>query len=476
MAGPKLISARLVAWQVLNRFDPRRDYAGQVLNELLPQTQEKQRATDLVFGTIRNRAAIDAAIEVFSGRRVRRIQTDILNVIRIAVYELAYNPQTPDYSIVNEAVENARAVAGEKQTSFVNAVLRGLARHITTRDAELIMTSARRTLPQNLTSGCQFDADFLPDPQTSPTEYLSTCFSLPGWLVANWLGEYGFETASKICLASNRKPSIYIRPNSLKTTIEQLDQLLQQGGIDSEVASHDALAWLADREMIRLKSLQAVENLPGFAEGLFTVQDLSASQAVNLLNPQRDLAILDMCAAPGVKTTQLAESTGDSAGIIATDIDSERLEKVRENITRLGIKSITCVAYDQLPGDSQFDAILLDVPCSNTGVLARRVEARYKLDPRKVQELAVIQSDLLDKVALILKPGGKICYSTCSIQQIENTTIVQNFLRQNPSFELETENLILPSAEQFDHDGGYVAILHKTANTTGGPNKNGSRL
>jgi 16S rRNA (cytosine967-C5)-methyltransferase len=98
----------MVAWQVLNRFDPKRDYAGQLLNELLPQTQEKQRATDLVFGTIRNRAAIDAVIEVLSGRRVRRIQTDILNVIRIAVYELAYNPQTPDYSIVNEAVENPR--------------------------------------------------------------------------------------------------------------------------------------------------------------------------------------------------------------------------------------------------------------------------------------------------------------------------------------------------------------------------------
>jgi 16S rRNA (cytosine967-C5)-methyltransferase len=221
--------------------------------------------------------------------------------------------------------------------------------------------------------------------------------------------------------------------------------------------------------MIRLTGPQAIGALPGFDEGLFTVQDLSASQAITILNPQQGWAILDMCAAPGVKTTQLAEVTGDSARIIATDIDSERLKRVQENVTRLGIKSVTTVVYEQLFGNSQFsilnsklDAVLLDVPCSNTGVLARRVEARFRITPAKIEELAKVQTELLNKTATLIKTGGKICYSTCSIQRAENEERVRDFLAHNPAFQLESEKLILPSAELFDHDGGYVAVMWKT--------------
>lgn len=477
MADGKLKSARAIAIEVLNRCDPKKDYAGAMLERLLHETGQRQRATDLLFGTLRSRRAIDTVIAAFSGRPVERIQGRLLNIIRVGVYELLHCPSTETYAVVNEAVESAKTVAGKKQTGFVNAVLRQVIRHISNRQVPLLEANARRTLPQTPSTGCQFDTDFLPDGKASPVEYLSTVFSLPEWLVGDWLAEFGEDSTRQICFASNRRPSIYIRPNTLRTTTAALAEKLRQAGIELEICIDDSI--------IRIRSLRVgagpraclgqphgVAPTPGFAEGELTVQDLTASHAVRMLNPQPDWTILDLCAAPGTKTTQLAEVTGDSATITATDIDSGRLEKVKENVTRLGIKSVDVVPYEELLSSqsgilySKFDSVLLDVPCSNTGVLAKRVEARYRISPEAIGGLAGIQAELLRAAAKMVKPHGRICYSTCSIQRCENGELVRDFLKENPGFELESEDLTLPSAENFDHDGGYAAILVKIENDT----------
>ncbi len=464
-------SARSLAIDVLNRTDPRREYAAPILNNLLDQTTEKQRATDLVFGTIRNRSAIDTVITAFSSRPTERIPDRLLNIIRLAAYELIYRPQTPDYSIVNEAVENTKAMAGKKQVGFVNAVLRNITRQIAHRQIPLTDADIKAALPQTPSTGCVFNTAFMPDPQSRPADYLSTAFSLPMWLITDWLEEFGFERTRNICFASNRRPSIYLRANSLKTTTQDLAQKLQQGDIESDVVP-EAL-------MIRFKSASAITELPGFADGLFTVQDLTASQAVRMLDPQPGWTILDLCAAPGVKTTQLAEIAGGSAQILATDINPDRLKRIEENTARLGIGNIEIIGYEDIERRIRlwrklgpFDAVLLDVPCSNTGVLAKRVEARYRLNPGAIEELAQTQSQLLRQTASMIKTGGKICYSTCSIQKNENSERIADFLQQNDNFKLESERLILPSAQtsvqevaceknpvEFDHDGGYVAII-----------------
>ncbi|UCE48020.1 MAG: methyltransferase domain-containing protein, partial [Phycisphaerales bacterium] len=444
------------AVQVLNRCDPERNYAGPVLDKLLGNTEQRQRATDLVFGTLRNRRAVDTVVATFSGRPIQRISPHLLNIIRVGVYELVYAPATEEYAIVNEAVEHTKAVTGKKQAGFVNAVLRQVLRHIKERHVPLGHTGARRTLPQTLAAGCEFDTDFLPDRQNAPGGYLSVVFSLPGWLVADWLGEFGQARTLQICAASNRRPSIYIRPNLLKTTPQELVEKLTAADIETEIV---------DEAMIRLRSPKAVGNLPGFAEGEFTVQDITASQSVRLLNPRPDWTILDLCAAPGVKTTQLAEATTDSARIVATDIDARRLEMVKENVARLGIRNVQIIPYEEMLNsqfsilNSRFDAVMLDVPCSNTGVLAKRVEARYRVSPKAVQALVQTQGELLRNAVKMIRPQGRICYSTCSIQNSENTGLVSNFLRENPTFELESESLVLPSAEGSDCDGGYTAIL-----------------
>ena len=440
---------------VLSGFDPKKTYAAPILNKLLGQTEQKQRATDLVFGTIRNTRAIDMVIAKLADCPVQRIPAKLLGIIRTAAYELIYSPQTGEHSVVNEAVENAKKIAGKKQTGFVNAVLRQLARHIKNRQIPLSDADVKRTLPQTLSAGCEFDVDILPELKASPADYYSKAFSLGKRLIADWLAEFGTERTRQICFGSNRRPSIYLRPNTLKTTTEDLAEKLRQADIDSEI--------LPDESMLRIKSPRAVTKLPGFAEGLFTVQDLTASNAVRLLRPQRDWRILDLCAAPGAKTTQLAELTGDMATIIATDIDKARLKQVQENLARLGINSVSVVAYENLEKVAAeigpFDAVLLDVPCSNTGVLAKRPEVRYRINPSAITKLTKIQGELLGQAVTMIKPSGKICYSTCSIQKEENSELAKQFLQKNRRLKLESELLTLPSAEGFDHDGGYAAVI-----------------
>jgi len=502
-------SAREVAAETLRQCDPARDYAGPILDHLLDQTDEKQRATDLVYGTIRNLLAIDAVIAHFAGRRPNRIAPPLLSIIRVGIYELAYSPATPVYSIVNEAVNNARKAGGQKQTGFVNAVLREVVRHIANREAPLAASNPRRTLIRQSDAGCEFDRGFLPDPAASLAEYLSVCFSLPQWLVCDWLDTFGPEQTRRICLGSNRKPSLYIRVNLLRTTAQELLTRFEQAGIQAEPVpvgwavptdspegdstAEDAkarggndirsisanepversVAKTGDQQamvgrahpmspaMLRLTGPHAVTELPGFAEGQFTVQDLSASQAIRALQPQPGWTILDLCSAPGTKTAQIAEMTQDSATILATDIDPKRLERVQENIARLGLKSVTVVPHAQLEQQARgpFDAVVLDVPCSNTGVLARRVEARFRVRPEAVKDLAATQRSLLDKAAALVKPGGQICYSTCSIQRTENQEVIQSFLATDNRFDLAHEQLLLPSPAPFDHDGAYTAIL-----------------
>jgi 16S rRNA (cytosine967-C5)-methyltransferase len=455
MPGSAPRSARSIAVEVLDRFDARRDYAAVILDRLLDQTDEKQRATDLVFGTIRNLVAIDTVVSELSGRPTKRIQRRLLNIIRVGAYELLYHPETPDYSIVNEAVNTARRLGASKQTGFVNAVLRGIIRHIVSRDTALSQSPPARTLVRTPLAGCELDTDVLPD---SLPEYLSMCFSLPVWLVGEWIEQFGPEAARQVCLASNRRPSLYVRVNPLQTTVAALLEQFQENGIETEAAP---LAGTGSTASLRVLGPHSVTSLPGFAEGWFTVQDISASRAVRALDPQPNQAILDLCAAPGTKTTQLAELTQDAATIVATDVDTKRLERVRENVSRLGVASVNVVPYAQIaesePGS--FDAVLVDAPCSNTGVLARRVDVRLRITPESVAELTKTQRSLLDKAATLVKPTGRIGYSTCSIQKAENTDVVHAFLEVHPQFELADEELILPSAEFPDHDGAYVAVL-----------------
>jgi 16S rRNA (cytosine967-C5)-methyltransferase len=456
-------TARSIAAETLCEAERHREFAGEILKRY-PKLTERQRATDLVFGVIRNRRVIDIVIERFSSFLIVRVPEKILSILRVGIYELIYCPQTPEYAIVDEAVEYAKSVANAKQAGFVNAVLRQTLRHIMDRQKVSESYLPSNIVPQTIHTGCQFSVELFPDRNTLPVEYLSIAFSLPGWLVKHWIGEYGQEKTDQICFASNRRPSIYLRLNLLRTTVEELVEMLRGGGLDCETVS--------EINMIKLNSPGVISNLPGFEEGLFTVQDISASMVVRTLQPEPGWAILDLCSAPGTKTTQFVEMTGGKATIIATDIDGKRLEMVKENVSRLGFAGkITVIEFhaidEYLQNQGGFDCVLVDAPCSNTGVLARRPEVRHRISQRDIKELTKVQYGLLNKAVEMLNPRGVLCYSTCSIQPEENGLLVRQFLERNAGFELKAEKLTLPFVEGYDYDGGYVAVLAHIAGDAG---------
>ena len=458
MAKDQAKSPRQIAMGVLNRFNLRNgNNIRELLEKDIQKTSKPAQATDICFGVIKNCLIIDKIISQLSEVPKERISRKVLNILRIAVYELIFTSIDAEYAIVNEAVKLTRFVSGERSVGFVNAVLRKTCRSIADRNAVLKNSDIKKTVPKTALLGCELTFDILPDPKVEQAGFLSTAFSLPAWLIQQWLNDFGYEKTSLICFASNRRSSIYLRPNTLKISAEELLKKLKAENINCEL--------ITSADMIILKSPGRISALPGFREGLFSVQDITASTTVRTLAPEKGQTILDLCSAPGGKTTQIAEITNDAATIIATDINNDRLKKVTQNYDRLGINSVKIMNYDKIDSIlskiGNIDAVLLDVPCSNTGVLAKRCEARYRITQKKIEDLTKIQIQLLKKTAPIIKDAGKICYSTCSILKQENSQLIKRFLETKTDFVLEEENLILPSAQKPDRDGGYTAILIK---------------
>ncbi|RKY10114.1 MAG: hypothetical protein DRP56_01695, partial [Planctomycetota bacterium] len=385
-----------------------------------------------------------------------RVKPSQWNLLRIGVYELVYAPKTADYAILNEAVQLARQAGSKKGAGFINAVLRNVQRAIEDRQTTPEAKRIRRMVPQTPESGCLFNDAIMPDPDTEAVQYFSVAFSIPQPLIAEWLKTFGKEKTRAICFASNRSPSVIAQPNTLHTTtVDWIDQLG-----DEDIAIEQR----ADE--FRIRRGGKINTSRRWREGLFFIQDTTAANAIKTLSPTPDWTVLDVCAAPGGKCMASAVRMRDKGVILASDADAERLKKVRENAQRMRLQSIEIVPPSRLEQTVQklkrLDAIVLDVPCSNTGVLARRVEARWRWTPEAVANLRRTQQQLLHQAAALAHRKTKILYSTCSIQPEENGEQIQAFLTQHNRFTLLTEKLTLPalqSPDAFDHDGGYAAVL-----------------
>jgi 16S rRNA (cytosine967-C5)-methyltransferase len=449
-------SPRQAAWEVLNHFNAAKHNSAELIEKFGGKISNRAALVDIVFGVIRNFTFIDHLIAQGSTQSIKNIPKKLLNCLRIAVYELVFTGQA-DYAIVNEAVNLAKKIGSKKAGGFVNAVLRKIGSSIKNKTVDLNGAESQKILPISPEVGCEFNIDILPNANKHKAQYLGIAFSLPQWLVEQWLEEFGVEKTKNICFASNRRPSVYARPNKLKLTAEELLNILKGQDIDCELVEQ--------HKMVKLNRPGNVAELESFRAGLFTIQDITSSSIVPLLNPQLGWKVFDICAAPGTKTTQIAEHISDKGLVIATDKDSSRLVMVDENVQRLGITSIKTMSYDVfLKESSQLepaDAVLLDVPCSNTGVMAKRPEVRLRLNKKQIEELAKIQIGLIEQACGLVKKGGKICYSTCSILSQENKGVVEGFLAGVKGFKLESQHVFLPSAEDFDCDGGFTAILIK---------------
>jgi len=456
MSAPRILTARSAAWKALNLCTVSKHDTAEVLSRLLGRTDRPAQATDIVFGVIRHRGTIDHILKKCSSLDSDRVKPSQWNLLRISVYELVYASKTADYAILNEAVQLARQTGSKKGAGFINAVLRNVQRAIEDRQSLLNAKHLRRTVPQTPESGCLFNDNLLPDPAKEVIPYFSVAFSIPQPLIAEWLKAFGTERTKAICFASNRSPSIILQPNMLWTTMADLAEKLQEEGVLNECLN----------DMIRIRGTGRINTGCAYLDGLFFIQDATAANAIKTLLPKSDWTVLDMCAAPGGKCMASAIRMRDKGVILASDVDAKRLAKVRENAKRMRLQSIEIVPQSRLEQTvrklKRLDAIVLDVPCSNTGVLARRVEARWRWKPESVESLRTIQQGLLRQAARLARPKTKILYSTCSIQPEENSGQIRAFLSQHNRFTLLTEKLTLPflkTPDAFDHDGGYAAVL-----------------
>jgi 16S rRNA (cytosine967-C5)-methyltransferase len=449
---------RQIAAEILLQRRPGGDFTEGLLERALAKaglaTVDRALCQELVYGVVRWQAALDWLIARKTDAREQK--PGLQNLLRLGLYQIFWLDRIPDHAAVHETVNLARQSGFDSQTGFVNAVLRGYLRE---HDATKQLLAGLKT--------------------TQP----ALGWSHPEWLVARWQKRWGAEKTAQLLEWNNTPPKTFARVNRLKFRRDELYESQisdnQSGTRTAHPSEDDCLdtlreKWRAEgvesdsfrREpleedlVFELKSHPSLASLDSFRQGWFYIQDPSTLLAPALLGAQPGETILDFCAAPGGKTTFLAQLMNNQGRIVAQDISGERLKLIRENCQRLGV---TCVepilssAFRLQP--SAFDRILVDAPCSNTGVMRRRVDSRWRIQPEEILRLQQTQLALLEQAAARLKAGGVLVYSTCSLEPDENQEVVNRFLYQHTGFKLESERELLPFVDHVD--GAFVARLER---------------
>jgi len=389
--------------------------------------------TTLVLGVLRRRGTLDAILACYSTRRLGLLKTATRAVLRAGLYELLYMDDSPAHAVVHAAVESAKQLGRPQDLGFVNALLRGI--HRAVRKVALSeATDLRRALPREQFAW-YFPRSVFPDRNHDPVAFLAARGSTAPWIARRRLEELGFDRALRCLDLQASTPPTFLRPAPGRK--EAVRAALRAAEITVRDGPHEALLALPPTER-----LGPVFELCGAD---IVVQDAVASQVAPFLAPEPGWRVLDYCAAPGGKATHLAQL---GAEVTAWDLSPERLERVAENAERLGLRNVTCAAPE-----GEYDAVLVDAPCSNTGVLARRPEARWRVKERHLTNLVERQRKILREAAGFARPGGVVVYSTCSLEPDENRLVAEAC----PGLTLETDRTCYP--DESAGDGGYMARL-----------------
>ncbi len=430
------LEARNAAWEVL-QLVAAGAYADVALERVLQKRKlkplDKRLVMELAYGAIRRRFFLDSWID-YLGRVSACKQPPLLRwLLHVGLYQIFYMERIPMTAAVNTTVELIKLTKLEKLAPVVNGILR----------------SAIRSKEQGIE---------LPLPVNS-AEILAQAESLPIWLseqIICWRGE---KEAEKIAKAFNQTPPFDIRVNRLRITPDELLRQFLAVDIDCKKIEGCPYGLQVSPNSVELR------NWPGYAEGQWCVQDRSAQWVAPLLDPQPGDQVLDACAAPGGKTTHLVELMGNTGEVWAVDRSPSRLKRFMDNATRLGMNSLNILSADSArllnkrpDWEKYFQRILLDVPCSGLGTLARHPDARWRISPEQIDELVIVQTKLLEGLLPLLSPGGRIVYSTCTIHPKENINQIEQFLSRHPELILLEEKQTWPDLDR-GGDGFYAASL-----------------
>jgi 16S rRNA (cytosine967-C5)-methyltransferase len=491
-----MTTARQAAADILARSHARAGFASELIDEQLNRVAfanpaDRGFVTQLVFGVLRRKGTLDALLTPFIRTPLHAVQPRVWDVLHLGAFQLLFLTHVPKHAAVHETVKLAEYVGSLQAKGFVNGVLRRVSELVTDEFTDRPGADAvpfgmgphhptpfpSEPLPPTpspkrgggekprpasfspplLGEGLLYrrlTRPILPDPATSPDAYLAAACSWPKWLANRWLERYGPDECARLGFWFNSPPPLWIRVNKLHNDRETYRLRLAAALIDAEPGEHP--------QSLRLIEHQSIRDLPGYADGDFTVQDHSAMLVASAVAPQPGMRILDLCSAPGGKTTHLAELMDNRGTIAACDIDAKRLATVTALCQRLGVKDTETVLLkeNEEPPSGPYDAALVDVPCSNTGVLGRRPEVRWRLKPTEFEHLIRLQTRLLFQAIDRVKPGGVIVYSTCSIEPDENEGVVKAVRRGIKGLAVEAEHHAIPGRPA---DGGYWARLRKPA-------------
>lgn len=384
------------------------------------QKQERAFLGRLVTGTIERKLELEYIINSCSKTKVRKMKPLIRTALLMGTYELYYMDGVPDSATCNEYVKLAKKRGFAGLSGFVNGVLRTIARGK--------------------------DSLIIEDPAIS--------YSMPQWIFDMWQADYGCEQAQAICQGFFEKEDLCIRVNENKISREALIKLFEEAGIK-------AVAEESLDSAIYLSGYDSVTGLPGFEEGLFYVQDYSSQLVCQLAEIQPDDQILDMCAAPGGKAIHAA-ALASQGHVLARDLTQAKVDLINENIARVGADNIDTQVWDatveepeQLEG---YDLVIADLPCSGLGIIRKKPDIKYNQTPESLQELEALQAKILDVAAGYVRHGGKLSYSTCTINRGENDGQVAAFLTRHPDYEIADSRQLLPDDK---HDGFYICVMKR---------------
>ena len=416
-ARKKPVPARELALQVLVTTESRSAYSDRLLETRLREAalspEEAHLVTALVQGTLRQRGTLDHHLSTFARENWNGLPAWIKAALRLGAYQLLFMDRIPASAAVDESVELAKKYGHPGTAGLANAILRRLARG---------------------------ERAPFPDPGLSPVEYLSASRSHPRWIVERWVARYGIEEAGRMLEANNEEPSVTVRPSLARAPVDDILDRLRSEGFKPEPAPNGGLVWIVRGGFVPSRS-------PAFREGLISLQDEAEAAVVPILAPEPGETILDFCAAPGGKSAQIAEAVGSSGRLFALERHRSRARALRENLSgRLRADRVRVVCGDGLspPFRAAFDRVLVDAPCSGLGVLRRRADARWRKEESGIAAMAALQPQLLDAAAALVRRGGVLVYSVCSLEPEETHDVVELFLRAHPDFVQENVDPYLP--------------------------------
>ncbi|MCH8496224.1 MAG: 16S rRNA (cytosine(967)-C(5))-methyltransferase RsmB [Balneolales bacterium] len=422
------LTARLASIRVLTQFDETNYLDIKVLNEL--DGRERGQANEYIQGILRRRSFIDFVIAEYSSVPLEELEVFFKNILRLGIYDMLFMDGTPDHAAINEPVEIAKRQISSKSGDMANAILRRVQR--------------------------EREANQLPKPAMADrSELVATTFSHPKWMVERYVKRFGEREAFQLMQANNRRPEYFLRANNLRTKTENFRLRLEKSGIPFE--END---WLPS--YFKVASVAEVRSKGWFEKGLCQVQDIAAGFAPAILDPQPGESVYDLCAAPGTKTIVLADMMNNEGTIFSVDISQERIGKIAENAENFGADIVKIQRADIIEERFKLaDAVLLDVPCTGTGVLSKRADLRWKRTPDELKAITEKQAELLDAAANMVKKGGRLVYATCSIEPEENMMQIENFLKEYNNFELQPLDDYLPEEVLSEDKLSYQTLPHK---------------